>query len=270
MWNTDSINTARPEGRRAIAPLALFALCLAGVTSGQVNTEAMRRADTSLGWHASLAADLGYVAGNSNLLKLESGARLDRSTAGGRSFLVGEFQQGSKDDERFINKGFVHLRGVRYLRSGRALEGFVQQEFNEFINLRSRSLAGGGLRLEFARPADSTAGSLGLNLGIGLMWEQEALTGEAKEIVTLLRSTNYVVLRWAPDDRLALSSTAYFQVDTGSFSDYRILWEGGLGITLFRRLALHLKVDLRYDHERPPGVAKAYDIDLTNGLSYSF
>ncbi len=252
---------------RSVAKIILILVFTSRMTSGQVNTEAMRRAGISLGWHASLAGDLGYVAGNSNLFKLESSARLDRSTTRGRSFLVGEFQQGRKDDELFINKGFVHLRGVRYLRPGRALEGFVQQEFNEFINLRSRSLLGGGLRLEFARLADS---ALGLNLGIGLMWEQEALTGEAREIVTLLRSTNYVVLHWAPDDRLALSSTAYFQVDTGSLSDYRILWEGGLSIILFRSLALQLKADLRYDSEPPPGVAKAYDIDLTNGLSYSF
>ncbi len=81
-----------------MAPLAMFALCLVGVTSGQVNTEAMRRSDISLGWHASLAGDVGYVAGNSNLLKLESSARLDRSTTRGRSFLVGEFQQGRQDD----------------------------------------------------------------------------------------------------------------------------------------------------------------------------
>ncbi len=269
MWNTGSINTARPEGRPTISQLAMLALCLVAVTSGQVNTEAMRRADSTLGWHAGLAADLGIIAGNSSLVQLRSNLRLDYLTERGRTFFVTQYQTGTQGDSLFLNKGFAHLRGVRYLRHSRAIEGFVQQEFNEFINLRSRSLVGGGLRLEFARPADSTAGALGLNLGIGLMWEREALTGEAQEIVNLLRSTNYVVLRWTADDRLVLFSTAYFQVDTGSLSDYRIIWDGGLSITLFHRLALNLKVDLRYDSE-PPGEVKSYDIELTNGLSYSF
>ena len=247
----------------------LTALLLTSLLTGQVNTEAMRRADSSLGWHSNLSADAGLIAGNSNLVDLKGGLRFDYLAPGGHVFLVSQYQRGLQDTALFINKGFVHLRGVRYLRPGRALEGFVQQEFNEFINLRSRSLVGGGLRLEFPSPTDSTAGALGLNLGIGLMWEREALTGEAQETVTLLRSTNYVVLRWALDDRLALSSTAYFQVDTGSLSDYRIIWDGGLSITVYRRLALNLKVNLRYDSE-PPGDIKPYDIELTNGLSYSF
>ena len=247
----------------------LTALLLTSLLTGQVNTEAMRRADSSLGWHSDLSADAGLIAGNSNLVDLKGGLRFDYLAPGGHVFLVSQYQRGLQDTALFINKGFVHLRGVRYLRPGRALEGFVQQEFNEFINLRSRSLVGGGLRLEFPSPADSTAGALGLNLGIGLMWEREAPTDKAQETVTLLRSTNYVVLRWAVDDRLALSSTAYFQVDTGSLSDYRIIWDGGLSITVYRRLALNLKVNLRYDSE-PPGDIKPYDIELTNGLSYSF
>ena len=247
----------------------LTALLLTSLLTGQVNTEAMRRADSSLGWHSNLSADVGLIAGNSNLVDLKGGLRFDYLAPSGHVFLVSQYQRGLQDTALFINKGFVHLRGVRNLRAGRALEGFVQQEFNEFINLRSRSLVGGGLRLEFGRPADSTAGTLGLNLGIGLMWEREALTGDPKEVVTLLRSTNYVVVRWAVDDRLALSSTAYFQVDTGSLSDYRIIWDGGLSITVYRRLALNLKVNMRYDSE-PPGIIKPYDIEMTNGLSYSF
>ena len=150
----------------------LIALLFGSLLTAQVNTEAMRRADSSLGWHSNLSADAGLIAGNSNLVDLKGGLRFDYLAPGGHVFLVSQYQRGLQDTALFINKGFVHLRGVRSLRPGRALEGFVQQEFNEFINLRSRSLVGGGLRLEFPSPADSTAGALGLNLGIGLMWER--------------------------------------------------------------------------------------------------
>jgi len=247
-----------------------LALLAVGLARGQVNTEAMRRSDGTPGWYAALAADLGYVAGNSSLLKLKTNARADNYSSIGHTFVVGQIQQGRKDDVIFINKGFLHLRGVRHLRADFAMEGFVQQEFNDFINLRSRSLLGGGIRWGLAGVPDSARTTRVVNLGVGAMWEQEAQTGDDEGIVRLLRSTNYLVLRWTPDDRLTLFSTTYFQVDIGDFTDYRILLEGGLQVALSRRLALNIKVDLRYDSDPPSDVEKPYDLELTNGLSYSF
>ncbi|MEE9464397.1 MAG: DUF481 domain-containing protein [Candidatus Neomarinimicrobiota bacterium] len=264
MWNGALKNTVKPNAALIVVVLAL------GLARAQVNTEAMRRSDGSSGWYAALAADMGYVAGNSNLLKLKTNARADNYSTIGHTFVVGQFQQGRKDEQIFINKGFLHLRGVRHLRADLAMEGFVQQEFNEFINLRSRSLVGGGMRWGLVRVQDSSRTTRVVNLGVGAMWEQEEQTGEAEGIIRLLRSTNYLVLRWTLDDRLTLFSTTYFQVDIGNFEDYRILWEGGLGVSPSRRLALNIKVDLRYDNAPPPDVEKPYDLELTNGISYNF
>lgn len=264
MWNGALRNTVKPSAALIVIGLAL------GLARGQVNTEAMRRTDGSPGWYAALAADLGYVAGNSSLLTYKTNARLDHRTTFGHTFVVGQFQQGRKDEQVFINKGFLHLRGVRHLRADLAMEGFVQQEFNEFINLGSRSLLGGGIRWERVRAGDSTGAGWKINLGLGAMWEREEQTGQDEGLVQLLRSTNYLVLRWSPDERLTMSSTTYFQVDIDNFSDYRILWDGGLQVALSHRLALNVKVDLRYDSDPPSDVEKSYDMELTNGISYSF
>ena len=264
MWKDALKNTGKPGAVLIVAVLAM------GLARGQVNTEAMRRSERPPGWYAALAADLGYVAGNSSLLKFKTNARLDHLTNLGHTFVVGQLQQGRKDDQVFINKGFLHLRGVRRLRATLAMEGFVQQEFNEFINLGSRSLLGGGIRWERGRAGDSTGAFWKINLGMGAMWEREEQTGQDAGVIQLLRSTNYLVLRWSPDKRLAMFSTTYFQVDLGNFSDYRILWDGGLQVALSRRLAFNVKVDLRYDSDPPSDVEQPYDMELTNGISYSF
>jgi len=251
----------------------LVALLLPSLLAAQVNTEALRKETLSPGLHTTLGADLGCIAGNSNLFQLRSNLRFDYLTGGNHFFLVTQYQRGSTDT-LFINKGFAHLRGVKSLSPRLHIEGFLQREFNEFINLEDRQLAGGGLRIRWLQrqgPSEKPP-PLQLNTGIGLMWEREQIdtTGQesnVKPVTDIIRSTNYFVVRWQLDDRLALFSTTYYQVDLRRFSDYRVLWEGRLGVTLTKRLSLTLNLDLRYDSEPPEGI-EPYDLEITNGISY--
>ena len=258
------------------ARLTLAALLLTSLLAAQVNTEALRREDLAPGLHTTLGADLGVIAGNSSLLQLKSNLRFDYRNGGNHFFLVTQYQQG-RTDTLFINKGFAHLRGVSTLRPRLQVEGFLQREFNEFINLEDRQLAGGGVRIRWLQRQDTaeTPPPLQLNTGIGLMWERERIdtTGQAPgdpyhgAVASLVRSTNYLVVQWKVDDRLTLFSTTYYQVDLSSLSDYRVLWEGSLGVTLTRRLSLTINLNLRYDSEPPRGI-KHYDLEITNGVSY--
>ncbi len=254
--------------------LTLAALLLPSLLVAQVNTEALRKETLAPGLHTTLGADLGCIAGNSSLLQLKSNLRFDYLTGGNHFFLVTQYQQGRKDEQLFINKGFAHLRGVRTLRPRLLVEGFLQREFNEFINLEDRRLAGGGLRIRWRQRQDLSGKPppLQINTGIGLMWEREQIdtTGQEssdKPVTDIIRSTNYLVVRWQLDERLTLFSTTYYQVDPSRLSDYRILWEGRLGFTVTKRLSLTINLDLRYDSEPPEGI-KPYDLEVTNGVSY--
>ena len=254
----------------------LSILFLASLLTAQVNTEALRREDLSPGLHTTLGTDLGLIAGNSNLLQLKANLRFDYRKDGNHFFLVTQYQRGSTDT-LFINKGFAHLRGVKTLKPRLQVEGFLQREFNEFIALEDRQLAGGGLRIRWRQRQDSSEKPppLQLNTGIGLMWERERIdtTGKASgdpyhgAVASLVRSTNYFVVQWKVDDRLTLFSTTYYQVDLRRLSDYRILWEGRLGVNLTKRLSLTINLNLRYDSEPPTGI-KPYDLEITNGVSY--
>ena len=262
--------------RTSALALALFSL--SSTAAAQVNTEALRREDRSPGWHTNLGVDLGIIAGNSSLVQLRSNLRLDYLTERGHTFFVTQFQRGTQGDSLFLNKGFAHLRGVKTLSARYQVEAFLQREFNEFIDLEDRRLAGGGLRIRWGLASDPSGkpNPAQLHTGFGAMWERERIdtTGQASDdrasspLASLVRSTNYLVLQWQVDDRLTLFSTTYYQVDLRRFADYRILWEGALNLTLTKRLALRLNLNLRYDSEPPAGI-KSYDLEITNGFSYS-
>ena len=261
------------------APLINLLLLLTTLSTtpvlAQVNTESMRKQDLELGAHFTMGTTLSYIQGNSTIFQSRIKARYDHIFEKGRIFLIGNHKISSKDDQIFINQGFGHLRYVKPLKSALELELFVQQEFNEFINLQSRTLLGSGFRYTFGQPA---ADALTLVWGSGLMLEDEKMDagplgilgdpvhGEAAQ---LLRASNYLVLKWKPSSLWSLSSTSYYQVDTQRIADYRILSQSQANIQLTDRLSLNFLLDLRYDSE-PPANIKDLDLEFSQGLSYSF
>ena len=272
----DNCGRARVLGTTVTVAALLGALLLP--LSAQVNTEAMRKGDLAPGLHTSLNLDLGVVGGNSQLLKAKGLLRFDYLSAGSHTFLVGSRQQGRavRADKIIINKGFVHLRHTRRVGDRLYLEGFVQNEFNEFIRLKNRNLAGGGARIRWLDTMADTGATSGRSIatGLGFMWEQERITDpqEPADVQKdLLRSTNYLVIGWRLDDRLLLRAIAYFQFDVRRPADFRVLFDSSLSITITDKLAVAIKLSSRYDSEPPDGFNLAQlDFELTSGLAYSF
>jgi hypothetical protein len=260
--------------------LAIFAL--GSLLWGQVNTEAMRKGDLSPGLHTGLDLDFSLLAGNSDLIRLGAVIRFDYLAGTSHSFLVSNFQQGSLIEKHFVNKGFVHLRRTQFLRGHLSVEGFLQREYNEFIRLEERSLAGGGLRIRWLEArTDEKKQGIKLYTGLGFMWERERIRN-AKDptdaLKDLLRSTNYVTLGWTPDDRLLLQFTSYIQPDIGHLNDLRVLLDGRLAFSLTGKLSVAIKLNSRYDNDPPIVLEKdgsekhlrKYDMELTSGLAYIF
>ena len=267
------------HSRQYIPAFVLWIMMSTGI-GAQVNTEAMRKEDLKPGFHANVGGEFGYVGGNSSLLQNRSNLRLDFVQEWGQLFLVADYHLGVKDERLFINKGFAHFRAVKQARSVVAGELFLQQEFNEFIQLNSRTLVGTGLRIKWNKSSElgELAEKLSLATGAGLMWEREVIdTGPAGtggdpvhgELASLLRSTNYVVFNWNPKPAIGFLTTAYFQFDTQRLADYRILTRSTLKADLTKRLSLTFDLNMRYDSEPPVGI-KSMDLDLRNGFSYSF
>ncbi|MCF7826775.1 MAG: DUF481 domain-containing protein [Candidatus Marinimicrobia bacterium] len=240
----------------------------------------MRKAELQQGTHFSLGINLAYMEGNSQIFQSRLKGRLDYIQAWGRLFLVANQKVSSKDEIIYINQGFAHLRAIKPLSSTMDVEFFLQQEYNEFISLKSRMLAGSGIRFNsqtLARDIDQPQNFSSI-VGLGFMYEREAIGNDSDifsgdpvhgSLAKLLRSTNYLVLRWTFSDVAILQSTSYYQVDVKRFADYRILSNSQLNLNLTQNLVINLNLNFRYDSE-PPAHIQDKDLEFSQGLSYYF
>ncbi|MDP8241302.1 MAG: DUF481 domain-containing protein [Candidatus Hatepunaea meridiana] len=65
------------------------------------------------------------------------------------------------------------------------------------------------------------------------------------------------------------SLTGYFQPDINNPSDFRILVNSELEIKLSETFSFTAEVKYRHDSEPPQGL-KDYDINISNGISFTF
>lgn len=229
--------------------------------------ETLKQMRLESGVYNSIALDLTYRSGNTDLLTTQTRFRSDYLTEAYHVFIFGSLQQGRKDDVFFINKGMAHARIIRNLTQHLLFESFVQKQFNESILLSDRNLVGGGVRFA-SHPRDS---KFNLYLGIGAMWEHERINDKTRGAMTtrVVRSTNYINWTGQLDERVTTSATGYYQIYVRRFQDYRILFEGSLTFRLTTKLSFPLRVNFRYDSEPPTGIRK-HDVEIFNGLRYTF
>ena len=267
-FSMNAINRQRHSRCFAVC-LAFFFVCCPPLLA-QVNVftdETMRQMRLESGFYNSMTLDLTYRGGNTDLLTARARFRSDYLGETYHGFIFGSIQQGRKNGEFFISKGMAHGRIIRDLTHHVLLEAFVQKQFNESILLNDRNLLGGGFRFA-ARPQNSR---FQLYLGVGAMWEDEHINDSALGAITTrtVRSTNYINWTGQLDERLTTSATGYYQVSVSRFQDYRVLFEGSLTFSLTKKLAFPIRVNFRYDSEPPNGIQK-YDVEIFNGLRYTF
>ena len=273
---------------RALAASALVA-ALAAPAAPQVNTEKMRVGANEPGWGGTFDVNASLQQGNTEREILGGGVRLqyawprlEADTAGEAEpdgdetqgpanviFLVSNYSFSRANDNRYVNNAQGHLRFIRQHSPRISFEVFGQYQFNEFIRLEDRFLAGGGGRFALVQ-AERTE----VFAGIGYMLEQETLDlpaalpdGTSSEHH---RSTNYLTVRFnSEDERLRLVQTLYAQPRFDRLQDFRLLSETSFEIQLFRQLALAINLNVAHDSEPPAGI-KETDVVLSNSLRYSF
>lgn len=237
----------------------------------QVNTEIMRKTDLTDGLYNNLTFSLGFIDGNSEILSVKSAYRADYYKNRHYAFLIANYQRATSGDKVTLNKGFVHLRYSYPLNRFLKSEIFTQKEFNEFILIKDRQLFGGGLRFELIK-TDTSGGKknhLSVNVGNGLMHENEKFNKSEIRNTKIIRSTNYVSSKIQLFEKITWIGIGYYQVNLKKTSDYRILIDSGLGFNITKNFMITMNVNFRYDNE-PPADIRKYDIDLTNGVSFNF
>ena len=101
-------NPAAQNGyRRVIGICFVLLLFCSSPLAAQVNIftdETMRQMQLKPGWYNSVALDLTYRAGNTDLLTARTRFRSDYLSKNYQSFIFGSLQQGRKDDAFFYKQ----------------------------------------------------------------------------------------------------------------------------------------------------------------------
>ncbi len=264
-------NTSHPKRNNRLVGICFVCLLFwCPSLMAQVNIftgETMKQMQLESGVYNSIALDLTYRSGNTDLLTARTRFRSDYLTKAYHAFVFGSLQQGRKSGEFFINKGMAHARIIQGLTPHLLFESFVQKQFNESILLSDRNLIGSGVRFA-SHPGNS---KFNLYLGIGAMWEHERISDKERGAITtrIVRATNYINWTGQLYERITTSATGYYQVYVRRFQDYRILFEGSITFRLTTKLSFPLRVNFRYDSEPPTSIRK-HDVEIFNGLRYTF
>ena len=234
--------------------------CISSLFS-QVNTEAMRDSKQLPGLHHQLNLSYSYISGSSEIMFLHGKYRMDyHPKSNWHGFFVTKydraFEKSSQDD--FSNKGFGQLRAIKQVSSKIQMEGFLQKEFNYFIDLKNRELIGGNLRFNLFKK---------FFIATGAMHEKEVY--ESINEQNFIKSTSYINYSMQLMEKVTLENVLYYQFKLEALDNYRILWDGTLSFQGSDWLSFFINYHYRYDVSNINQDGSSY-FEITNGLGFWF
>ena len=241
-----------------------------GMLLAQINTEAMRSENVTDGFINKVNVDFGIEKADAEVIELAATYRVDYfNPTGLHVFFILNYKNGYEQEKgleknQVVNKGFGHLRMTKMISSKLFFEVFTQFGFNDFLLMKDRKLAGGGLRYKMV--ANDRMNTF---LGIGLMQENEIYDLVNEPGKKLLRSTNY--LRWNINitENTELNNTVYYQFSSSDINDYRLLYDGSIDFSVDENLSFFIELNYRYDNDPHGDMVKSY-VQLNNGIEFTF
>jgi len=242
--------------------IILFLILLSVPTLGQINTEKMRLGLSESGFAGDVDLTYSVTLGNSELTKIGLGPNFIWRLGRSHLFMLNDLNRVYSKDGTIINKAFSHLRYNYDFTDRYIYEFFLQAQYNRTQDLSHRYLVGTGIRIiPFRREAFMIA------IGITGMYEDEELS--SGETTRIARGSSYIFVKATRLDLLSFINTIYIQPALDNWEDFRILDEAELSIWVIKNLALTTALSYNYDSEPPEGI-KHYDLELKNGLKFSF
>ncbi|NLO18746.1 MAG: DUF481 domain-containing protein [Ignavibacteria bacterium] len=250
--------------------LVLFAFSINAFS--QVNIELLlNEGEQSNGIFNSLALSSDLDAGNSEDWTIITNFRTDWVQDDIYSFFVTYFKYKEVEGTPSTRKGHFHLRSIFNYKKTFMPEVFIQNNFDKGFNVGNRWLAGTGMRFAVLRidPEEESSPVLNVDLGTGAMFEYEDYIEESRYTSRFMRSTSYINLYSKINEYVNFQFTSYFQFSLIRLKDRVSLTDLNLEFKIFKSLSFLTILHYRYDNEPPEGL-KNYDLELENGIKFSF
>jgi len=207
-------------------------------------------------------------SGNSNTTKAALNTQFSWIAEKSINLAILGYQYGESNNDRVVNKSFIHYRYIRKFNNIMDWELFTQLEQNEFTRLSYRALLGLGVRFSVAKSEKHRA-----FLGAGGFYSKEktaftaGLTDDGVEEFT--RASFYFLSKYKISSAINFSNALYYQPRLSSLSDYRALLESKFDFKINDSLSFRLSLDVAYDSQ-PSQTIETTDVSYMTGLTFNF
>ena len=239
----------------------------------QVNIERYYRDYTRDGFMFSNAFGFNVASGNTNYLELTDRFRVDYNGPRIDYFTLLEYNLRNSSGKKSVNKGFIHFRTIYDLDTKAVMmaEGYLQQQFDEFLLLRSRTLLGGGFRFNPINLVDSTVKAktmMRLYLGTGVFLEHEIYSTDPRQTLSLVRSSTYLSLLWELGKNFSINMVNYYQPALSDFNNLRYALNMSISTPINENWLFIMGAEFLYRSE-PIGGKKPNDLEIKNTFRFT-
>lgn len=201
--------------------------------------------------------------GNTDLSATDIGGAIQLDTNTTVSVVKASYKRGDAKEVLTINQGFLHARFITTVHSVFDGEMFVQEQFNTFTKLISRTLLGTGTRINIGQATTYGKGYLGL----GGFYAAEL--EENTPFDYYVRGNIYLSYTYDYQKVISVALVGYYQPRVTNFSDFLVLSTGQLELKLHKKLSLLLSFTFNYDSKPATGIS-SYDVAQTTALKFHF
>ena len=219
------------------------------------------------GMDAEVALGAKFNSGNSDTLSLGIATKGQYSQEEWLIYAIAAYSYGESNSLVDTNDGIFHLRYVHEIEdTPYDYELFLQTEFNEFQDVKSRNLAGANIRRDFSElPFDI------FYVGVGLFYsymEPDTIT-VLDPIYERVKLNTYISFMKKVNDVFSVTYLGYYQPDVEDFSDFRIFQIVQFTTEITENTALSFDVVHKYNATPYHAIEKT-DIRSTINLKYKF
>ena len=200
------------------------------------------------GWSGQVQAGFSRSGGNTDLLSLAAGGRLQHQGDRQRWRLLGDVSREESSGERTDESTLGHLRHNFELWPRIHTLAFTQASRQPFQRLESRFLFGAGARFDILRHED-LRGSLGLAHMVEIEKVDESPSSDTDQ-----RLSSFLSLMGRVSGNTTADVIVFAQPRWSDFGDLRATVQASLTIEIVDRLALVIAANVMHDTEPPDRV----------------
>ena len=228
--------------------LVLYSLQLHAIT----NIESIRLVDPEDGLKGRIGVSLGGQSGDKEKERRSLNFRLDYTTGKNNVLAIYSSSFEKTNDATSSDEDFGHLRYTRGLTDVLSFEFFGQYQYDRFLLMEKRSLAGGGLRYLIERNERKWS----FYCGLGAYHTREEFSDESIPSEHYERYNSYISGGWKITEGVVASNTLYYQPRTDDTSDVYAFNAFQLSIAMAASMKLNLNHLYAYDSEPLLDLAK--------------